>query len=115
VTFPSSLYSDTIAARFEQRVTQTPAVLLDGSTMLASFGDISVSEATTTVLQPPPPAAAPEPNKPPPRSSFLTGNDSPPPSAEVATSPSESSAVAHSGTLAMATALSLAVLAAIVH
>lgn len=116
VTFPSSLYSDTIAANFERRVTQSPADLLDGSTMLASYGDISVSQATTTVLQSPPPAAAPEPNRPPPRSSFLTGNDSsPPPSDSVATSPSDGGGlgVNGSGVMAMATALTLAVLAAL--
>lgn len=115
VTFPSSLYSDTIATRFEQTVMRTPTVLLDGSTMLASYGDISVSEATTTVLQSPPPASAPEPSKPPPRSSFITGNDSPPPSTDLAASPSDASALTNSGTMAMATALALAVLAALAH
>jgi hypothetical protein len=49
VTFPSCLYSNSIAANFQKAATDSPEILLDGSAMLAQYSSVSVSAAAVTV------------------------------------------------------------------
>jgi hypothetical protein len=111
VTFPSCLYSNSIAANFQKAATDSPEILLDGSAMLAQYGSVSVSAAAVTVLQPPPlPAVVPTASSPPPPAGGRANREAPsPPPAGVA----ETSVAAPRALTAAALAAALGVLVAL--